>query len=137
MAGIRMLAEVAARLGRYEDSETLLPRCLELAPSFAAARHHYAVVLRKQNKWHEALTQVNQLLAVDARNPGYRNLKAAVLASTGECSQAIDLYAEVLAEYPHHAKVWMSHGHALKTASRQLECIRCLPQVDRAGAGAG
>ena len=36
VAAIRMLAEVAARLGRLEDSETLLQRCLELAPGFQA-----------------------------------------------------------------------------------------------------
>ena len=37
IAAIRMLAEVAGRLGRYSDSETLLARCLELAPDFTAA----------------------------------------------------------------------------------------------------
>jgi len=31
VAALRMLAEVAARLGRYEDAGTLLTRCLELA----------------------------------------------------------------------------------------------------------
>ena len=36
VAAIRMLAEVAARIGRYADAENLLARCLELAPGFAA-----------------------------------------------------------------------------------------------------
>jgi cytochrome c-type biogenesis protein CcmH/NrfG len=44
VAAIRMLAEVGARLGRFEDAEKLLRRCLELAPSFHAARHNYAIV---------------------------------------------------------------------------------------------
>src|SRR5215510_1835078 len=35
---IRMLAEVAARIGRTHDSETLLRRCVELAPGFRMAR---------------------------------------------------------------------------------------------------
>ncbi|MCP6547939.1 hypothetical protein NL497_29630, partial [Klebsiella pneumoniae] len=34
VAAIRMLAETAGRIGRYGDSETLLLRALELAPSF-------------------------------------------------------------------------------------------------------
>ncbi|MGH8316242.1 MAG: tetratricopeptide repeat protein, partial [Steroidobacterales bacterium] len=34
VSAIRMLAEVATRLGRLADAETLLERCLELAPSF-------------------------------------------------------------------------------------------------------
>ena len=39
VAAIRMLAEVAARLGRDEDAQALLARCLHLAPGFHAARH--------------------------------------------------------------------------------------------------
>jgi Flp pilus assembly protein TadD len=45
VAALRMLAEVAARLRRYADAQQLLERCLELAPSFDAARHNYAMVL--------------------------------------------------------------------------------------------
>ena len=45
VAALRMLAEVGARLGRIADAEHLLERCLELAPSFNAARHNYALIL--------------------------------------------------------------------------------------------
>ncbi|HEX2493521.1 MAG TPA: sulfotransferase [Steroidobacter sp.] len=123
VAAIRMLAEVAARIGRMGDSETLLKRCLELAPSFTAARHNLALVLHRQHRPAEALVEVGRLLDVDARNPGYRNLKAAILSAVGEYDQAIDIYACVLAEYPKQAKAWLSYGHALKTAGRQDECI--------------
>lgn len=44
VAAIRMLAEVAARLGRDLDAENLLQRCLELAPGFHFARQNYAYV---------------------------------------------------------------------------------------------
>ena len=50
-----MLAEVAGRLRRYQDAQQLLERCLELAPSFDAARHNYAVVLNRQAKPAAAL----------------------------------------------------------------------------------
>ena len=69
VAAIRMLAEVAARLRRYGDSEKLLERCLELAPSFSAARHNYAIVLHRQNKFVEALSEVDKVLAADPRQP--------------------------------------------------------------------
>lgn len=123
VAAIRMLAEVAARLGRYADAEVLLERCLELAPSFAPARFNYATVLHRHSRPMRALEQIDQLLAVDAGNAGYRNLKAAVLASLGEYERSLELYASVLAQYPKHPKVWLSYGHALKTAGRQSECI--------------
>jgi len=121
---IRMLAEVAARLGRLGDAENLLARCLELAPSFHAARHNYAVVLHRLNKTAKALLEVDRLFAVDPRNPGYRSLHAALLSRIGEYDQALVVYADVLGEYPNQAKVWMSYGHALKAAGRQEDSIR-------------
>jgi predicted Zn-dependent protease len=123
VAAIRMLAEVAARLGRYADAEVLLERCLELAPSFLGARHNYAFVLHRQNRSEKALAQLERLLANDPRNPGYRNMQAAVLSRVGEYDRSLKIYAEVLAEYSHNAKVWMSYGHALKAAGRQSECV--------------
>ncbi|MBM0108268.1 sulfotransferase [Steroidobacter sp. S1-65] len=123
VAAIRMFAEVAARLGRYADAEVLLERCLELAPSFQGARHNYAYVLHRQNKLDKSLQQLECLLGSDPRNPGYRNLQAAVLARAGEYERALHIYAEVVKEYPSNAKVWMSYGHALKTAGQSSECV--------------
>jgi len=123
VAAIRMFAEVAARLGRYADAEVLLERCLELAPSFLGARHNYAYVLQRQNKLEKSLQQIERLLALDPRNPGFRNLHAAVLGRAGDYDRALQIYADVVKEYPTNAKVWMSYGHALKTAGRQGECV--------------
>lgn len=134
---IRMLAEVAARLGRYVDAENLLARCLELAPNFAAARHNYALVLHRHNKPAAALTEVERLLQTAPRHPSYRSLKAAILTRIGEYQPAIELYAGVLAEYPNQARAWMSYGHALKTANRQNECLeayrKCIARAPNLG----
>jgi tetratricopeptide (TPR) repeat protein len=123
VAALRMLAEVAARLRRYKDAETLLQRCLELAPSFAAARHNYAIVLHRQVKPVEALRETDALLAIDPANPGYNNLKAAILTRIGEYEQSIEIYAGVLAAHPRQPKLWMSYGHALKTNGREADSI--------------
>jgi tetratricopeptide (TPR) repeat protein len=139
VAAIRMLAEVAARIGRHADAETLLARCLELAPGFTAARHNYATVLHRTQKSEAALVQVDQLLAEEPRNPGFRNLRAAILGRLGEYAGSIEQYREVLAEYPNQAKIWMSLGHSLKTAGRNAESIEAyvksiekLPQLGEA-----
>jgi predicted Zn-dependent protease len=123
VAALRMLAEVAARLGRYRDAETLLTRCLELAPSFAPARHHRAIVLHRQNKSVDALREVTELLAQDPRNPGYNNLKAAILARIGELKDSIEIYAAILAAHPAQPKIWLSYGHALKTSGRENDSV--------------
>ena len=123
VAAIRMLAEVAGRLKRYTDAENLLVRCLELAPGFRAARQNYAQILHRQQKPVAALEQIDLLLATEPRNPGLRNLKAAVLGTIGEYEQALELYAGVVAEYAQQPKIWMSYGHALKTAGKLQESI--------------
>lgn len=123
VAAIRMLAEVAARLARDDDAIRLLERCLELAPGFHAARQNYALVLNRAEKTAEALVQIDQLLTIDADNPGYRNLKAVILCRTGDYEPAIEIYAGLLAEYPNHAKIWLSNGHALKTAGHQAKAV--------------
>jgi predicted Zn-dependent protease len=123
VAALRMRAELAARLRRYADAQMLLERCLDLAPSFDAARHNYAVVLNRQSKAAEALPHVQRLLVKDPRNPGYRNLQAAILAQLGDYGASIAVYEAVLEEFPRQPTVWMSYGHALKTAGRRQDCI--------------
>ncbi|MBU6472477.1 MAG: sulfotransferase [Alphaproteobacteria bacterium] len=118
VAAIRMLAEVASRLGRYEDAQKLLSRALELAPSFDAARANYATVLMRQNRTTEALAEIEALLKRDPRNTGYRAQRAAALARIGEYQQTIADYEAVLKAYPTQPKAWMSYGHALKTVGR-------------------
>jgi predicted Zn-dependent protease len=116
VAAIRMFAEVAARLGRNEDALNLLARCLELAPSFHAARQNYALVLHRSNQPEQALVEIERLLAAEPGHLGYRNLKAAVLCRIGEYEPAIRIYTDLLEHYPLNPKVWVSYGHALKTA---------------------
>jgi predicted Zn-dependent protease len=130
VAAIRMLAEVAARIGRIADSETLLARCLELAPGFKIARQNYAMMLHRANKPEAALREVQTLLADDPTNPGLRNLKAAIFGRIGEFEKSIAQYKAVLADYPLQPRIWMSLGHALKTAGQNAASIdayrRCI-----------
>ena len=120
---IRMLAEVAVRVGRNDDARKLLERCLELAPGFTAARHNYAVLLHRINDHAGALVQVVRLLQVDSRNPSYRNLHAVILSHIGEYERSLEIYSELLREYPAHSKSWLSYGHVLKTDGRQDEGV--------------
>ena len=120
---LRMLAELAARLGRYEDSETLLARCLEVAPDFAPARQNYAFVLQRQNKPLEALAALEQPLAREPGDPNLRVIKAAALVQIGQYAEAIELYDAVLSRYPDQPRLWMSYGHALKTENRREAAV--------------
>ncbi len=118
IAAIRMLAELAARIGRDEDAVRLLSRCLELAPGFHAARQNYALVLNRAEHTEQALAQVEQLLTIEPGNPGYRNQKAVILCKLGEYDAALEIYDDLVQRHRDHAGLWMSYGHALKTAGR-------------------
>lgn len=123
VAAIRMLAELAVRVGRTDEALHLLERCLELAPGFREARQHYALVLHRDQQSERALVQLDRVLADDPHNPGARTLRAAILCRLGDYAEGIALYEAILAEYPDNPRVWMSHGHALKTAGRQDEAV--------------
>lgn len=123
VAAIRMLAELAGRLGRNVDAENLLRRAVELAPSFAPARFNLATVLHRQNRAPEALEELDRLLAEEPDNPAYLNLKGAVLSRIGDHGEAIAQFEGVLRQRPNNAMIWMSYGHALKTVGRQQDSI--------------
>jgi tetratricopeptide (TPR) repeat protein len=123
VAAIRMLAELAGRLGRNGDAEKLLRRALELAPAFTAARANLATVLHRQNRTNDALAELDRLRRDDPDNPGHANLRAAVLGRVGEFDEAITLYEQVLAKADRQPKIWMSYGHALKTVGRRDDSV--------------
>ena len=65
--GTAHAGEVAGRLRRYTDAQALLERCLELAPSFDAARLNYAQVLNRQAKSAAGVEPVERLLSRSRR----------------------------------------------------------------------
>ena len=123
VAAIRMLAELAGRIGRHRDAENLLRRALELAPAFHAARSNLATVLHRQNRTPEALAELDALMAAEPEHLGHANLRAAALTKVGDFDEALALYEAILASPPGHPKIWMSYGHALKTVGRSDDSI--------------
>jgi len=120
---IRMLAELAWRIGRLHDAENLLRRAVEIAPGFTAARAQLALVLGRMGRPAEALPLLDQLFEEDSEDLGHLNLKAATVARLGDFDEAIQLYETVLARASNQPRVWLSYGHMLKTVGRQAEGI--------------
>ena len=120
---IRMLAELAARVGRLKDSESLLRRALEIAPNFTPARANLAMVLGRLGRAAEALELLDGLVETDPDGIAHLNLKAATHSRLGDFEQAIGLYEQVLQHAPNQPRVWMSYGHLLKTVGRQPEAV--------------
>ncbi|HEY0316403.1 MAG TPA: sulfotransferase [Sphingomonas sp.] len=137
IAAIRMLAELAARLGRNQDAENLLRRALDLAPSFAPARFNLATALHRQHRPTEALEQLDRLLEEAPDNPAYRNLRGAALGRIGDFGGAVGEFETALRDRPDNAAIWMSYGHSLKTIGRQSESIAAYRRSIALQAGMG
>ena len=123
VAAIRMLAELAARIGRWRDAENLLRRAIELAPGFTAARANLALVLGRMGRPAEALELLDRIFEDEPEEVGHWNLKAATLGRLGDFEEAIRIYEDVLEKAPGQPRVWLSYGHMLKTVGRQDEGI--------------
>jgi Tfp pilus assembly protein PilF len=129
-----MLAEVAMRVDRTEDAERLLERCLELAPGFdrRTAQLRDRAEPREQAAGSDRRTRTAPCARIRAI-PAYRNLKAVALCHTGDYETAIGIYDELTRAYPAQAPIWLSLGHASKTAgqtSRAIEAYRKCIELD-------
>jgi tetratricopeptide (TPR) repeat protein len=122
-AAIRMLAELAARIGRIKDAEILLRRSIEIAPGWTAPKANLAMVLGRTGRPAEAMELLNDVFAQEPDELGHWNLKAATLGRLGDFDEAIGMYEAVLRRTPKQPKVWMSYAHLLKTVGRLDEGI--------------
>jgi len=120
---IRMLAELAARLGRLKDSETLLRRALEIDPNFVGARTNLAIVLGRLGRSAEALDLLEVIFEQDPDGLGHLNLKAATLGRLGDFEQALELYERVLERAPNQPRVNLTYGHMLNSVGKLQESI--------------
>ncbi|HEV2596640.1 MAG TPA: sulfotransferase [Sphingomicrobium sp.] len=122
-AAIRMLAELAGRIGRWRDAENLLRRAVEICPGWTAAKSNLALVLGRMGRPAEAMDLLDEVFEDEPEEIGHWNLKAATLGRLGEFEQAIALYDSVLERSPDQPRVWLSYGHMLKTIGRQADGI--------------
>ena len=118
VAAIRMMAELAARLGRMKDAETLLRRAVEIAPDFTPARANLALVLNRTGRYAEALALLDLIFEQEPDDLGHQNLKASILGRLGRFDEAIALYRSVLERAPRQPKLWLSLGTMLKTVGQ-------------------
>jgi tetratricopeptide (TPR) repeat protein len=114
--GMRLLADIAVRLGVMEDAETLLQSAVALEPKNHRARMDYVQVLRKRQKLGEALDNARELLEQQPENPRFESLFAVESMQSGDFEVALEFFERVLEKMPHDPVTLTSRGHALKTA---------------------
>jgi tetratricopeptide (TPR) repeat protein len=123
VTAVRLLADVAARMNRFDAAEGLLRPLLQFAPAFIPAQYAYCLTLLLRNDPTAALARLEPLLARLPQSPQFHSLRGAVWLKIGEYQAAIKDFAFALERDPSQARVWVSYGHALRTVGRQTDSV--------------
>ena len=121
--GMRLLADIASRLGILGDAEFLLESAIEFAPDNTKVRIDYIQILRKQQNYKDALGQAKLLLQQDSQNPQFQSVFAIESMQSGDYDIALQTFDSILKILPEDPVTLTSRGNALKTQGRTDEAI--------------
>ncbi|GGO92589.1 tetratricopeptide repeat-containing sulfotransferase family protein [Stakelama pacifica] len=120
---MRLLADIGSRLGVMEDADFLLESAVTFAPDNIQLRLDWIQVLRKRQKFAEALREAEALYARDPENPLFQSQLAIEAMQTGDYTRAFALFDAVLEKLPHDPATLTSKGHALKTRGEHKQAV--------------
>jgi len=118
------LAEIASRLGHYNDAEFLLEKATSFEPNDADLRMKYLMVLRKTQKFAKTNTQVDILCKKFPENILFQSQRAIELMQSGNNADAIEVFNEIIKKSPHNYSALTSKGHAEKTLGKTENAIK-------------
>lgn len=134
---IRLLAQIGVDLGMVNDAIKLLERCLELAPDFHIARSNYATALGRQQRFDEALEQIDRLGKAQPENLSYLTQSAALLSMAGRFEEAHEKFRRILKRAPGNARILTNLGHSLRYGGKGDEAIDAYLQAIQADPDTG
>lgn len=126
---MRLLADIAVKLGVLDDAEFLLESAAVFAPDNLPVQLDYVQVLRKRQKFQAALDQARQLLERYPANVQVQSLAAIEHMQTGDFDSAVSLLDQVLEQVPGDPRTLVTYGHALKTEGRTSAAIERYQQA--------
>jgi tetratricopeptide (TPR) repeat protein len=121
--GMRLLADIAVRLGVLEDAEFLLETAVKFSPLSTKPRIDYIQVLRKQQKYEAALSHAKVLVEQEPKNPQFQSVFAVESMQSGDYDTALRTFDSILKILPEEPATLTSKGNALKTQGQKEEAI--------------
>jgi tetratricopeptide (TPR) repeat protein len=118
------LAEIASRLGHYNDAEFLLEKATSFEPNDADLRMKYLMVLRRTQKFVKTTKQVDILCEKFPDNPLYQLQKAIEMMQSGNNSKAINILDRIIQKSPYNFSAITTKGHAEKTLGKTQNAIK-------------
>ena len=120
---MRLLADIAVRLGAMDEAEFLLQSALEFNADNTQLQIDHVQVLRRRQKFSESLAAAEALCQRQPDNPQFVSLLGIEKMQVGDYAAAVGLFDQVLERLPGDAITLTSRGHALKTWGKQAEAI--------------
>ena len=118
-----LLADIADRLGHFDDTEILLENAVKFNPDDGDIRMKYALILRKKQKFTKTMELVNILCEKFPDNLSYQSHRASEIMQNGDHEKAVKLFNKILKKSPHNFNALTSKGHALKTLGKTNSAI--------------
>ena len=128
---MRLLANIASQTGALAEAEFLLESATVFAPANHQVRIDYVQLLRRRQKFKEALLQAEQLLATAPENPQFKSLYAIESMQMGDFEGALKYFNSILQQLPDDAITLTSRGHALKTMGDSAAAIESYREAMR------
>ena len=135
--GMRLLADIGTRLGVHEDADFLLESAIDLEPDNIQLRLDFIKILRKRQKFSEALEQARALVEREPGNPLFQSYFAIESMQAGDFDVALAYFDKVLQTLPGDPATLVSRGHALKTYGRTDEAVLSYQAATRSAPGQG
>ncbi len=123
----------ALRLTQFEwvGAESSLKRAVELNPSYASARHWYALLLAQRGRFDEAAAEIRAARAADPYSDAIHSAAGYVHLVSRSFDRAIDEYSQVLEASPANlqAHIGLIEVHVARRAS--ADALRALDAAER------
>ncbi|MEL7487596.1 MAG: sulfotransferase, partial [Pseudomonadota bacterium] len=121
--GMRVLADIAARMNILDEAEFLLESATVFAPENVAVRLDYIQILRKRQNYAAALEQARLLFDRNPEDPVFQSHLAIESMHNNQFEHAFALFDKVLETIPGDPATLVSRGHALKTYGRHDDAV--------------
>jgi tetratricopeptide (TPR) repeat protein len=117
------LAEIASRLGHFNDAEFLLEKATYLEPNNPDIRMKYLMVLRKTQKFLKTTEQVDILCKQFPENSTFQLQLGIELMQSGKNFDAIGVFSKIIKKNPNNFNAFASKGHAEKTLGKTDDSV--------------
>jgi tetratricopeptide (TPR) repeat protein len=112
-AAMRMVAEVAARMGRLDEAERFVAGALAVAPDYDRALALRAAIQRiRESGPDPSASPFRSRIAWPEPAPGQRLI-----------DEGLQLYEATVGLYPDRPEIWVGYGHVLRTVGEQDEAV--------------